>query len=170
MSNEEVNTIIIDMYTFRYIPKEDRIKMILNYTTPEKRIDFMITRRMMIDFIKLINTHLDKNYNKVSEKLTELMSKRGIDTSSLPKQSPNPNNAKTLKTNDKILEEYNVEPHLLNKVSFQYLKGHDKSRVTFVSIDDKTLAVGVIVGDNLSKILEMIKKNIPKHWVEGMEI
>jgi hypothetical protein len=51
----------VENFTFSYNPREDRIFFIVNHENPNKRIDFIVTRKMMLQLLEAFDNILINN-------------------------------------------------------------------------------------------------------------
>lgn len=162
--SQDIKPIIVQTYQFRYLPLDDRIRMVVNYEDTLNRIDFTFTRKMIIEMIPAIDKHLIQYYSNISKEVQELFEKRGIDTSTKQKV-PTGQNAPTKKTDLKKLEQEKKELVLIKNIGLSFLEDINISRITFYSVDEHIIAVGLLDGEGLKKVTQTIIHNTPLFWI-----
>ncbi len=110
--------------TFSYNPREDRIMVIINYESIEKRIDFFLTRKLLLQLLEhfdliLINNcnsgELFKKLYKEQQPLEKLQTKE----EKANKQDKNKKNDWESKVDSASLSFTRKEPILLDAVNFK---------------------------------------------------
>lgn len=139
-----------------YDEVEDRIRLTINYQDIENRIDFVITRNLIISWIPAINGFIDKYYNDdLAENITSIEIESDI--KDVIKQSTNKQQLKLTDNSD--LELLKTEDVLLERIDLRY---NVNSRNTTLILFSKNIMVKSILDyNNLIKIMGTIKNTIP---------
>jgi len=179
---EEQKNIKLSTYKFKYIPFEDRIQMTINEEDKKKKMDFMITRNMVGDLIPLIESHLNKNYKSNKEEnnsIDEILIQRGMikgkkkEIKKIEKKKVRKKEVKKMtkeELKEELLLEMKEERLVLNNFSLQYFKEHKKSKILIGDLNERERVIGVLGSEKLYDILELIKSNIPRKWLEGIKL
>ena len=166
------NTIInVNNITFSYNQKEDRMLFILNHSDIKERIDFFVTRRMLIQlleaFDKILINHCDngklfKQLYKNQESLNT--PKISIDKIEKKNQESSKDQTKTsgsweksIATNELNFTKIN-EPILLDSLSYTVI--NDKITLKYIA-NNKVLAISKLDTSMYQRTLSSLMRVIP---------
>jgi hypothetical protein len=142
-------------FTCRYNPKEDRLRLVLNYDHPVKRTDFWLTRSFVLKLLPQIETfyyqHASKSpqHAKRSRPESPHHAKRG------KPESP----AAHRKTDIASYKLMMREALLLETVNLSYNQGQHRTQIRFVSGDEAVAAS--LDGEQLRSFVKIIADAIP---------
>ena len=152
--------ILVETFTPMYDSFEDRIKLIINYQNIEKRVDLMLTRSFIINFIPAFDDYLleyyneDKTENAVEEEtITQVSHNNGNEKNQEEKKS---SITQTDQTNIKLLEK---EPELLTKIDFLFDKKTKQTTLLFTT--KKTIVKTTLSKKMLEQLIQTIRIAIP---------
>ncbi len=134
-------------FTFKYDPREDRMILTLNYASNTSRIDFMITRAMILKLIPVIEQILIAKSTPQPQPVTK-------------KQMPT--RGKEEVTDRDMLELMGKNRHLLEKIDFKTFK--ENSNIAMLFFAENTLqAQAVLTPENFSQIMNIMVGSLPHH-------
>jgi hypothetical protein len=136
-------------FTFSYDRTEDRLKMLINYDLPEARIDFFITRVMLMRLIPVIEKILISSMTlQESEK----------SSNHLPKERRLGSKIATDETTLKLLDENRV--YLLEKIDFQYQAKNNTVTLIF-SAAGEIKCTAYLTAENFSQVMNGMLSAVP---------
>ncbi|MBD3842613.1 MAG: hypothetical protein IE909_12155 [Campylobacterales bacterium] len=148
--------IVAKTYTPIYDKMEDRIRLSINYQQINDRIDLMITRSFMLDFISAMEDFIEKFYLNDLTQVQEI-----FDEFQKESQTKNNQNHVLSKTRQDDLKLLQSLEDLLVKVDFKYDKKTQKTTIVFTTKQGYTV-VSTLDGMMLKNIFQVLKKSIPK--------
>ena len=158
--------VIAETFTPFYDPTEDRIKLVINYQSADKRIDFMITRAFIINFVPAFDDYLLQYYPQEAlssqKKSSSLKTAQAItetynDKESHPQQKEE---SKMLTATDNVnMQLFTQEPELLIKIDFIYDKNSKNTTLIFSST--KSTATAALTYLMMEQLIGTIKTAIP---------
>ncbi len=137
----------IQTLTPKYDPREDRIRISINYDSFENRIDFMITR----SFILMMYSRFDEYVAKVY--------KTHLPTAPQSKEQMIQTISNASKTDTTNLELYKQNDELLVTIEFSFIAKNEQTLLKFIS--DQSEATMVLDKKQLQNIFMLIKSSIP---------
>jgi len=156
--NKERNlkNIVATTFTPMYDQVEDRIRVVVNYSDINNRIDFMFTRNIIIDFIPQIDQYILNHYNTNNNKIIE------IDTSFKNMRAEDIFEPKHIEQTDNTdLNLLHLKNELLVKIDISYQVNTQLSLLTLTSHEN--IANAQLNGEMLKQLVESIKNTIPKY-------
>ena len=158
--------VIAKTFTPFYDPTEDRIKLVINYQSADKRIDFMITRAFIINFVPAFDDYLLQYYPQEalasqkelsSLKVTHAVTETYNDKESHPQQKEE---SKTITPTDNVnMQLFTQEPELLIKIDFIYDKNSKNTTLIFSST--RSTATAALTYLMMEQLIGTIKTAIP---------
>jgi len=131
-----------------YDELEDRIRLALNYQDPNDRVDFMITRNLILNLSPAADEFILKHYTYdtlIQDNIT-VNQQQSSDTS-------------TSKTDAVNFDLYRTSEELLLEVNFAY---DEKTKNTVLTLSSKSfIARAAFDEDTIKKVFELIKASIP---------
>jgi len=159
--------VIAETFTPFYDPTEDRIKLIINYQSADKRIDFMITRAFIINFVPAFDDYLLQYYPQEAlasqEKLSSRKTTQAVTETYNDKKSPQQKDkreeSKITATDNANMQLFTQEPELLIKTDFIYDKNSKKTTLIFSG--KKSTAKAALTYLMMEQLIGTIKTAIP---------
>lgn len=75
INKPNINTIKARTFTPSYDNSEDRIRLVINYSDYENRVDFWITRSFLLEFIPTVEEYLDRYDLPISNEPSDIKAK-----------------------------------------------------------------------------------------------
>ncbi len=134
-------------FTFKYDPREDRMILTLNYASNTARVDFMITRAMVLKLLPVIEQILMmKSAPQPQAAAKKERSTRGKEEA----------------TDRDMLELMGKNRYLLEKIDFKTFK--ENSNIAMLFFAENTLqAQAVLTHENFSQIMNIMVQSLPHH-------
>lgn len=140
-----------------YDEVEDRIRFTINYKDLNNRVDFVITRNLIISLIPALNGYIDKYYKDDlsdttpnSDIVTDIKSLRTKSSKNAPRSELTDNSdMELLKTDDTLLE----------RIDLRYNVG--SKNTTFVLFSQDIMVKAILDYPNFKKVTEALKSTIP---------
>jgi len=158
--------VIAETFTPFYDQLEDRIKLIINYQNIEKRVDLMITRAFIINFIPAFDDYLLQYY---PEKALESQSNnflvnptkkdQKIAKETTAKKTNEKEESKITKTDNANMKLLEKEPELLIKLDFIFDKKSQKTTLIFTT--KKSIVKTALTYTMMKQLISTIKAAIP---------
>lgn len=140
-------------FTPLYDPLEDRIRFVINYNDYENRVDFMLTRRFILQLIPSIEEFIQKHYTDASKETTEL-------TLNYDNGTSKENNSTTTTQTDSVdLELYRRQEELLQEVNLSFNARTKQTTVIFQSKEFEVVAVFDVT--LIRQVFSILKGAIP---------
>ncbi len=158
---EEKKIIVANTFTPSYDSIEDRIRVVINYQDIKNRIDLMITRNFILDFIPLTDefllTHYNKDLNIADGSIEIRQTINQTNKDEIEKQvQKNPNLSKTDHVNMGLLK---IKDELLRRVDLSY---NQKTKNTVITFTTNEHIIKSSLDKNLfQQIIKLIKSSIP---------
>ena len=154
MKRDKSKTIFAKTFTATYDIYEDRIRFVINYQDIDRRVDFMISRRFMINIIPSIDEFIYKYYSDNPTIKTQPNHPTPYEIPQIPKDpkivSP---------TQNSDLELLKRDGELLHKIDLSY---NPKTKQTTLLFHSSTHRVKAILDtQTLPQVINMLKKSIP---------
>jgi len=137
-------------FTPKYDSLEDRIRLSINYDDIQNRVDFMITRSLILKLFPLLDEYMFKYYD------IELTSQSPV-APSIKEQIKE--NKTTSATDGANLELYKQEDELLEEISFSYIASKKLTVLNFKSKNSE--AIAKLDANLIKQVFAIIKSSIP---------
>jgi hypothetical protein len=175
--------VLAKTFTFQYDGREDRIKMTINYASPEHRMDFFITRSFLLrlfpvieeifikyaDSGKVFKSLQQENIEREREKMIEKSIKEEEAAASLSEadetsepskeELPTPNHDWESHTDKATLALTETDrPLLIDKVDFKF---RNKTMIVLITADGRPRAQANLSMDSFQQILSIMMRIVP---------
>lgn len=157
-------------FTPQYDQIEDRVRVTLNYNTYNTRVDFVLSRNMILQFLPILNQYIDTYYKEfladekidtfedellelTQPKVTLKQANKKLDKSTQPKQ--------LALTDNSDLELLKKEDQLLIKIDMTY--NTDTKSTTLQLHSNETLVKAILDKNSFLNIIKTIKQTIPTY-------
>jgi len=151
MKNLDKRIVLANTFTPFYDEFEDRLRVVVNYVDVKNRIDFMITRNFIIDFISSIDDFMMKYY------MDDIVVKNSVQTTT--KSDDTGERECIEKTDSGNLELFHLKNELLIKIDFSY---QADSKKTFLQFTSKESISRVLLDSMmLQQFIKSMKLSIP---------
>lgn len=138
----------IAAFTFKYDQLEDRLLLVGNLKSQESRIDFWLTRKLVLRLLNGVQELVDKTAASIQQVPKEHKSQLAQFHHDQAKS-----NLSIEREDQKLVPD---APRLLTRIDISY--NHEQYQLTFFSTEPDPLAVSVLTYDELHQILHLIHK------------
>jgi len=157
IKKQDSKTIIAKTFTATYDPYEDRIRFVINYQNISTRVDFMITRKFIINIIPSIDDFIERNYS--TQESTNNQNPQTSSTNPLSQPQMPQQNQKATPTDNTDMKFLQTPDELLYKINISFNPKTKQSTLLFYSSNKQVKAT--LDSTTLSQVITMIKKAIP---------
>jgi hypothetical protein len=138
--------IIADTFTPLYDAIEDRIRLVINYQNIDSRVDLMITRSFILEFLPTMDEFVLNHY--------------GLENITIETKNKDPEVSPSSTTTDNIdLELYKKQDELLTKVDFAFYQQTQQTQLKLYTTDTQIEAP--LDKELLKNLLRVIKASVP---------
>lgn len=151
----------IAAFTFKYDHLEDRLLLVGNLKSQESRIDFWLTRKLVLRLLNGVQELLDKTAATIQQVPTEHKSQLAQFHHDQAKS-----NLSIEREDQELIPEAAL---LLTRIDISY--NHDQYQLTFFSTESDPLAMSILTYDELHQILHLVHKGaLTLGWIASSNL